>query len=228
MGIGYPNDAAFPSDAVYPSDPVFPGDPALTARLQSSLRPGEQLLWCGRPDPSVVFVPADIFAIPFSAVWLGIALLWEFGTQSIGAPVAFRLVGVPFLLIGVYMVAGRFVARWLRKRKTVYGITGSRVMVQTGSVFKETPVQGGSMSVRRRRNGRHATVVFEPFGSYYTVGAPSMTGPPMPGTGIPTMGATSRRRVAPGSLVFADVADPDAMLAAINQAKAHRSASSPD
>jgi hypothetical protein len=207
---------------------TYPNDAAVTARLQSSLRPGEQLLWCGRPDPSVIFVLADIFVIPFSIVWLGVALLWEFGTQSIGAPVAFRLAGVPFALIGVYMVVGRLVTRWFRKRRTIYGITGARVLVQTGSVFKETPVRGGSMSVRRRRNGRHATVVFEPFGSYYTAGAPTMTGPPMPGTGIPTMGAPSRRRVAPGSLVFAHVADPDAMLAAINQAKAHRSAPSPD
>jgi hypothetical protein len=216
MAIAYPGDAAYPSD------------PALTALLKPSLRPGEQLLWCGRPDPSVVFVAADIFVVPFSIVWLGVALLWELGAQSIGAPAAFRLVGVPFLLIGVYILAGRFVARYFRKRKTIYGITGERVIVQARSVFRETPVQGGSMSVRRRRNGRHATVVFEPFGSYYTVDAPGMTGPPMPGTGMPTMGAPSRRRVAPGSLVFADVADPDAMLAAINQAKAHRSTPSPD
>jgi hypothetical protein len=73
------------------------------------------------------------------------------------------------------------------------------------------------MAVRRRRNGRHATVVFEPFGSYYVTDS-TMTGPPMAGTGIPTM-STSSRRVAPGSLRFENVAGPDALLAAINQAK---------
>jgi hypothetical protein len=199
-----------------------PANSALTARLQSYLRPGEQLLWCGRPDPSRFFAPTDIIAVPFSLVWLGIALLWETGVQSIGAPAAFRVLGVPFILIGVYLVAGRFVTRWWRKRRTIYGITGRRVIVQTGSTFRETPVQGGSMTVRRRRNGRHATVVFEPFGSYYVTSAPTMTGPPMGGTGIPTMSAPSRSRVAPGSLIFADVADADAMLRAINQAKAAR------
>jgi hypothetical protein len=207
----------------YPSDAGYPGDLALTTGLQSSLRPGEELLWCGRPDPSVVFVAADVIAIPFSIVWLGFALLWEFGTQSAGAPSAFRVIGVPFVLIGVYLLAGRFVSRWLRKRKTIYGITRERVIVQTGAVLKDTPIQGGSMSVRRRRNGRHATVAFEPFGSYYVTGEPTMTGPPNPATGMPTMGASTRRRVAPGSLVFEDVADPDAMLAAINQAKGQRS-----
>jgi hypothetical protein len=208
----------------YPTDARYPGDLALPASLQSSLRPGEQLLWCGRPDPAVVFVPADFFVVPFSIVWVGIAVAWEFGLSAANAPSAFRLVGVPFVLIGAYLLAGRFVTRWASKRKTVYVITSERVIVQTRSVFKETPVQGGSMSVRRSRSGRHATVGFEPFGSYYTTGAPTMTGPPMAGTGMPTMGAPTRRWVAPGSLVFADVADPDAMLAAINQAKAQRAA----
>jgi hypothetical protein len=201
---------------------TYPADPALTARLQSYLRPGEELLWCGRPDPSVFFVPADVIAVPFSLVWLGIALLWETGVQSSGAPGAFRLAGLPFVLIGVYLVAGRFVTRWFSKRRTIYGITSDRVIVEAGSSVRESPVHGGSMSVRRRRNGRHATVVFEPFGSYYATSAPGMTGPPMPGTGMPTMGTPTRRRVAPGSLVFSDVADPDAMLAAINQAKSAR------
>lgn len=197
---------------------AYPVDPALTTRLQLPLRPGEELLWAGRPDPAILFRPADVIAVPVSLVWLGVALLWEFGVRWAGAPGAFEFVGVPFVLIGVYLVAGRFGTRWFRKRKTVYGITAERVIVQTGRSFKETPVQGGSMSVRRRR--RHATVVFEPFGSYYAYDAPTMTGPPMAGSGIPTMSTPTRRRVAPGSLIFADVADPDAMLAAINQAKA--------
>jgi membrane protein implicated in regulation of membrane protease activity len=198
----------------------YPSDFALGARLQSSLRAGEELLWSGRPDPSVIFVATDLIALPFTIVWLGIALLWEWGVRSTGAPPAFSAIGGIFVVIGLYLVAGRFVTRSLRKRKTIYGVTSQRVIVQTGSVIRETPVQGGSMSVRRSRNGRHATVVFEPFGSYYVTGAPRMTGPPNMSTGMPTMGAPTRRRVAPGSLVFNDVADPDAMLAAIDQAKA--------
>jgi hypothetical protein len=188
-------------------------------RLQPYLRPGEQLLWCGRPDTAVVFTAADIIAIPFSIVWLGIAIAWQAGVRASGAPAAFRDLGVPFLLIGLYLVAGRFITRLFRKRKTVYGITSQRVIIQVGGSFRESPVKGGSMAVRRRRHGRHATVVFEPFGSYYAYAAPTMTGPPMGDSGIPTMSGPSRTRVAPGSITFADVADPDAMLAAINQAK---------
>lgn len=209
----------------FPTDPGRSGDLALIASLQSALRPGEQLLWYGRPDPSVVFVAADGIAIPFSVVWLGIswlgaAVLWELGALSAGASSAFRLIGAPFILTGVPFLVFRFLTRWRGKRKTIYGITGERVIAVTGSVVKDAPVQGGTVSVTRSRNGRHATVVFEPFGSHYTTGAPSMTGAPDPTTGMPTMSASTRRRVAPGSLAFRDVADPEAMLAAINRAKA--------
>jgi hypothetical protein len=61
--------------------------------------------------------------------------------------------------------------------------------------------------------------VFEPFGSYVVSQPGLMTGPPATGTGMPTMGLPTSRRVAPGQIWFADVANPDAMLAAINQAK---------
>jgi hypothetical protein len=204
----------------FPTDPGRSRDRATIASLQSALRPGEQLLWYGRPDPSVVFVAADGIAIPFSVVWLGITMLWALGAPAAGASNAFRLIGAPFIVTGVPFLVWRFLTRWRGKRKTIYGITDQRVIAVTGSVVKDAPVRGGSMSFRRSRNGRHATVVFEPFGSHYTTGVASMTGPPDPTTGMPTRGASSRRRVAPGSLVFRDVADPDPMLAAINRAKA--------
>jgi hypothetical protein len=196
-----------------------PDDYAVAARIQPYLRPGEELLWCGRPDPAVIFSAADAIAIPFSVVWLSIAVAIAAGSGAAGAPPAFRAVGFLFVLIGAYLLVGRFVTRWVRKRRTIYGITGDRVLVQVGSSLRESPVKGGSMAVRRRRNGRHATVVFEPFGSYLAYSPPTMTGPPMADTGMPTMGPPSSRRVAPGAITFSDVPDPDVLLAAINQAK---------
>ena len=195
------------------------GSQALSARLQPYLRPGEDLLWCGRPDPAVFFSRADVVAIPFSLIWLGIAVAFVRSASTVGAPHLFRLVAGLFVVIGIYKVAGRFVTRWITKRRTVYGITKDRVMVQVGSSFRESPVKGGSMSVRRSRRGRHATVVFEPFGSYVVRRPGALTGPLAAGTGMPTMWPSTSRRVAPSQMRFEDVADPDAMLAAINQAK---------
>jgi len=42
-------------------------------------------------------------------------------------------------------VAGRFVTRWIGKRRTVYGITLDRVLVRSGSTVRDSPVTGGSM-----------------------------------------------------------------------------------
>jgi hypothetical protein len=194
------------------------GSRAAAARLQPYLRPGEDLLWCGRPDPAVFFNSADLIAIPFSLVWLGIAVAFQRGTADVGGQ-QFRLVGYLVVAIGLYLVAGRFITRWINKRRTVYGITNDRVLIQVGRTFRESPVKGGSMSVRRGPRGRHATVVFEPFGSYIVSQPGAMTGPPAADTGMPTMGPPTSRRVAPGQIRFVDVADPEAMLAAINQAK---------
>jgi hypothetical protein len=168
----------------------------------------------------VIFSSRDVIAIPFSLVWLTIAITIAAGSHFAGAPPAFSAVGILFVLIGIYLLAGRFITQWISKRRTVYGITGDRVLIQAGSSFRDCPVKGGSMAIRRRRNGRHATVVFEPFGSYITYSAPTMTGPPMGDSGIPTMRPSGSRRVAPGAITFSDVPEPDALLAAINQAKA--------
>jgi hypothetical protein len=195
------------------------GSQTLAARLQPYLRPGEDLLWCGRPDPAVFFTATDVIAVPFSLVWLGVAVAIEQGAAAVGAPHIFRLVADVFVAIGLYLVVGRFVTRWIAKRRTVYGITNDRVLIQMGRSFRESPVKGGSMAVRRSPRGRHATVVFEPFGSYVVSQPGLMTGPPAAGTGMPTMGPPTSRRVAPGQIRFADVANPDAMLAAINRAK---------
>lgn len=36
--------------------------------LRAQLRPGEQLLWMGKPDPTKVLNWADIYNIPFSVI----------------------------------------------------------------------------------------------------------------------------------------------------------------
>jgi hypothetical protein len=114
--------------------------------FRNELQQGESLLWSGQPDPNKWFVKEDIFALPFSILWLGFALFWEWGAltplrmhekfSSHGAPDAFTyfpyifpLFGLPFVFIGLYMVFGRIIVRrWTRKR-TFYAVTDKRVMV---------------------------------------------------------------------------------------------------
>ena len=107
-------------------------------RLQSELLGGERLLWTGQPDPRVIFERVDIFLVPFSLLWGGFALAWEAGVLGLGVfgeghrsavPWFFVLWGIPFVLVGLYFIAGRFFYKAWRKRRTYYALTNKRALV---------------------------------------------------------------------------------------------------
>jgi hypothetical protein len=100
--------------------------------LQQYMAPGESLLWSGQPEAGLKLRPSDAYVIPFSLMWAGFAIFWEAGVLNTEAPFFFRLWGIPFVLVGLYMVFGRFFAEaWLRAR-TVYGVTNQRVLIRSG------------------------------------------------------------------------------------------------
>ncbi|TDK24076.1 PH domain-containing protein [Arthrobacter crusticola] len=173
-------------------------------RLRPILRPGEQIYWVGQPDPRIHFTSADALLVPFSLMWGGFALVWE--TQAIlkGAPIFFILWGVPFVLIGLYLIAGRFYVKRRRKLRTVYGLTNSRAIVSSSErSFDETPIKDASMRVNRSRNGRHVNVVF---------GTPRQASYQNTGLDLFSLGQ--------GQVVaFYDVDDADALVSALDRAK---------
>ncbi|WP_340644779.1 hypothetical protein [Phenylobacterium sp.] len=131
-------------------------DPKIAGRMQPYLMAGERLTWTGQPPAGLMLGARDLFLIPFSMMWGGFAIFWESNVLRSGAPGFFALWGVPFVLIGLYLIFGRFfVDAWVRGR-TSYALTNGRALVLR-SVFGErllTTNLNGSVEVRDRRGER--------------------------------------------------------------------------
>jgi len=55
-----------------------------------------------------------------------------------GVKFVFPLFGLPFVVIGLYMIFGRFFTDSAQRRKTVYGITDQRVIIRSGLFSRAT------------------------------------------------------------------------------------------
>lgn len=106
----------------------------LEEQFRNELGNGEYIIWAGQPVPKI-FNRSDIFLIPFSIVWSGFAVFWEimaffaFRQTTTGMGIIFPIFGLPFVLIGLYLLFGRFIYRSLKNKRTFYALTNQRVMV---------------------------------------------------------------------------------------------------
>lgn len=106
--------------------------------VREELLSGESIEWTGRPDPSVIFCKSDVLLIPFSILWGGFAIFWElavcgmlFGIEHGGPLALFAIFGLPFVLIGLYFMFGRFFYKSWKKKRTYYAVTNKRVVIVT-------------------------------------------------------------------------------------------------
>lgn len=112
-------------------------DPRSAEKLQPELLSGETIHWAAMPNSRIVFHSDDLYMIPFSLLWGGFAIFWEAGVlgywgdtpPSHAAPGFFALWGIPFILIGQYMIWGRFVYDAWLKIRTYYGLTNRRILI---------------------------------------------------------------------------------------------------
>jgi len=139
--------------------------------FQPHLGSGERLLWTGRPKQGIRLTSGDGFMIPFSLMWGGFALYWEIGVLRSGAPGAMALFGIPFVIMGIYIILGRFFVDAYGRSKTFYGLSETRVLIKSG-VFK-SEVKSVSIAnldeidLSENRNGRGTiTLGKSPFDSY--------------------------------------------------------------
>lgn len=122
-------------NAAYTSDLPMP----LREALEVEREPGEQILWTGQPDP-LRSVGAEWGMFLFAIPWTAFALFWE--SMAVGVSFSpkmasaqpmgwvFVLFGLPFIGVGVAMLASPFAAM-ARARQTVYAVTDRRILFLT-------------------------------------------------------------------------------------------------
>ncbi|MBE9029322.1 hypothetical protein IQ266_06040 [filamentous cyanobacterium LEGE 11480] len=114
----------------------------LRRRIEQELQPGEPIAWLGQPIPRWMTLDSIIFVL-FAIPWTTFALFWmwaAFGMQmpdlanGIKPNYIIALFGIPFVLIGLFMLSSPI---WKRRtlRRTVYLVTDRRAIIIRGGFY---------------------------------------------------------------------------------------------
>jgi hypothetical protein len=106
--------------------------------IRSELSAGEHVIWSGQPRQGITLRPSDVFGIPFSLFFAGFSVFWMYSAAQSGAPLPFLLFGVPFVLVGIYLLIGRFFIEAKQRQATYYAVTQQRVIICSGLLSKTT------------------------------------------------------------------------------------------
>ncbi|SPH23396.1 hypothetical protein DEA8626_02460 [Defluviimonas aquaemixtae] len=102
------------------------------AGWDADLADGERLLWHGRPNASIRFLPQYWVVSAFGLVFLGVGLFELIRGRALGfdllSVVHWTLASV-FFLGGLYMVAGVYLADAIDRRRTRYALTNRRALI---------------------------------------------------------------------------------------------------
>jgi hypothetical protein len=150
--------------------------------IQREMESDERLLCSGMPRQGWLLRSNDIFLIPFSLMWGSFAFFWEFSVISMGkAPFFFVLWGIPFVLVGIYIIIGRFFVDSYQRRRTYYGLTDRRALILSGLTAREVKTLSlqnlNEMSLKEKSDGS-GNIFFgslPPMYSMYGTAWPSMS-----------------------------------------------------
>jgi hypothetical protein len=144
-------------------------NPAVTQMFQEHLLPGEKLLWAGQPDPNILFSQTDFFLIPLTLLWTAFCIFatWDIWYPILdGNPDSFvfpAIVPIIFLMVGLYMLFGRFFFKKWKKQRAFYAVTNRRVLVLTktfGEQLHESNIKLIPAINKRVRSDGIGTLIF--------------------------------------------------------------------
>ena len=131
-----------------PADPIghgsrvvpFAGFP-LPDLVVRQLRPGERVLWAGRPGSGRLVRISDLPALGFGALWTTIVLTATLAATRAESPPMVKVFFFVFLVIGVSSAFGGIVSRGIRLRRTAYAVTDQRLLTLTGATLRANDVR---------------------------------------------------------------------------------------
>jgi len=124
----------------------------------------ETLIWSGMPRHGLLLRPSDALMIPFSLMWGGFAIFWEATVLRSRAPGFFALWGIPFVLVGLYLIVGRFFVDAKIRANTFYGLTNRRAIIVSGIFSKTTnslPLRTLTNISLQERSDRSGTIMLD-------------------------------------------------------------------
>jgi hypothetical protein len=110
---------------------------SLDTVFSAQLAPGERLIWSGKPKSGFRLSLQDLALIPFSLILCGIVFYWERNAFISRYPLTTQLWSIPFMLIGLHMLAGRFLVDALRRSTTFYGMIEDCILIVTNLIFRK-------------------------------------------------------------------------------------------
>lgn len=127
------------------------------ARIRAELDAGESVRWADQPVPTfflITSIAPFLFAIP----WTAFAFFWICGASGFKIPdfskggfSFFPLFGIPFVLIGLYLLSAPL-RDYGRMRKMIYVVTNKRAIIIGREVRSFFPKQLENCVRRDRRN----------------------------------------------------------------------------
>jgi hypothetical protein len=155
--------------------------------IEAALDRGERVIWSGQPRQGLALRGIDAFAIPFALLWTSIPLFGALASLKAQNGNSAALVApLPFVLVGLYLLVGRFFVDAAQRRRTFYALTNERILIVSGLLSRNvrslTLRTLGQVDLSAYASGR-GTIKFgsSMFGSFALPGWPGMKSylPPM-------------------------------------------------